>query len=391
MSKLIEKLKELKKLVDLNVRYDWTIPSSCPVQFPPNLTTNFQRNVHLKRNLKPLDRIKNYWAIQQWGGIKTFKNTTANDQLITNFLSACNLGRNLQRSQFNKISSLSKVASFSDPLKFFIYDSRVIFSLNWLNLAYGSPKLWHSQPVGRNTKLNKYSLETILNLSGISVVTIPDGEAYLHYCKYILSHYKQIGYAEPWELEMLLFVIADSEIIEDIKSHTTIALPDITQTERTMITTVSSDEIEPLNEEPVLRELHVEHKVYQSFGSPNHLKRMAKVSETASGITFSTGSNSGKKGGPFFCPEVDIKSISINEQDAVRLKKLLDILSGGLKANQLFKSSDYAAHASHGNSLKIDFTDYSNPSSSFSWEEDVMIVKSGFLKQIANLMDEEVE
>ena len=64
---------------------------------------------------------------------------------------------------------------------------------------------------------------------------------------------------------MLLFVIADSEIIEDIKLHTTIALPDITQTERTMITTVSSDEIEPLNEEPVLRELYVEHEVYQSF------------------------------------------------------------------------------------------------------------------------------
>jgi hypothetical protein len=391
MSKLIEKLKELKKLVDLNVRYDWTIPSYCPVQFPTNLTTNFQRNVHLKRNLKPLDRIKNYWAIQQWGGIKTFKNTTANEQLITNFLNACNLGTNLQKSQFNKISSLSKVASFSDPFRFFIYDSRVIFSLNWLHLVYGSPKLWYSQPVGRNTKLNKYSLETILNLSGISVVTIPDEEAYLHYCDYILSHYKQIGYTEPWELEMLLFVIADSEIIEDIKLHTTIALPDITQTERTMITTVSSDEIEPLNEEPVLRELYVEHEVYQSFGSPNQLKRMAKVSETASGITFLAGSNSGKIGGPFFCPEVDIKIISISKQGAVQLKNLLDILSGGHKANQLFKSSDYAAHASHGNSLKIDFTDYSNPSSSFSWEENVMIVKSGFLKQIANLMDGEVQ
>ncbi len=108
-------------------------------------------------------------------------------------------------------------------------------------------------------------------------------------------------------------------------------------------------------------------------------------------MTFSAGSNAGKEGGLFFCPEVDIKSISINEQDAVRLKNLLDILSDGHKANQLFKSSDYAAHASHGNSLKIDFTDYSNPSNSFSWEEDIMIVKSGFLKQIANLMNGEVQ
>ena len=167
---------------------------------------------------------KNYWAIQQWGGIKTFKNTTVNDQLITNFLNACNLGTNLQKSQFNKISSLSKVASFSDPFKFFIYDSRVIFSLNWLHLAYGSPKLWYSQPVGRNTKLNKYNLETILNLSDINVVAIPEGEAYLHYCNFILSHYNQIGYTDPWELEMLLFVIAESEIIEDINSHTAISM-----------------------------------------------------------------------------------------------------------------------------------------------------------------------
>jgi len=225
MSKLIEKLKEFKKLVDLNVRYDWTIPSYCPVQFPTNLTTNFQRNVHLKINFKKLDPINNYWVIQQWGGIRTFRNTPANDELIKNFLIACDSGRNLQRSQFNKISSLSKVASFSDPLKFFIYDSRVIFSLNWLNLAYGSPKLWYSQPVGRNTKLNKYSLETILNLSGISVVTIPDEEAYLHYCDFILSHYEEIGYTDPWELEMLLFVIADGEVIKDINSHTAISMP----------------------------------------------------------------------------------------------------------------------------------------------------------------------
>ena len=390
MSNLIDRLQHYKNTVDLNVRYDWAIPHTCPVQFPSNLTTEFQRNVYLKKNLKPMTASKNYWAIQKWGGIQTFKNTTTNDQLITNFLNACNLGTNLQKSQFNKISSLSKVASFSGPSKFFIYDSRVIFSLNWLHLAYGSPKLWYSQPVGRNTKLNKYNLETILNLSGINVVAIPEGEAYLHYCDFVLSHYDKIGYTDPWELEMLLFVIADVEIISDIKLHTTITLPNITKPEKIMITTVNSDEIEPLNEEPVLRELYVEHEVYQSFGSPNQLKRMAKISETASGITFSAGSNSGKKGGPFFCPEVDIESISINEQDAVRLKNLLDILSDGHKANQLFKSSDYAAHASHGNSLKIDFTDYSNPSNSFAWEEDIMIVKSGFLKQIANLMNGEV-
>jgi len=121
-----------------------------------------------------------------------------------------------------------------------------------------------------------------------------------------------------------------------------------------------------------------------------NIKRMAKISETASGITFLAGSNSGKKGGPFFCPEVDIRIISISKQDAVQLKNLLNIFSDGPKANQLFKSSNYVAHASHGNTLKINFTDYNNSGNSFSWEENIMIVQSGFLKQIANLMDGEV-
>jgi len=393
MSKLIEKLKELKNLVKLNDRYHWKIPTGCPIVIPSDLQTEYQKNVYLKQNLgRHIEESVYYWIIKKWGGIKSFKENNKNTLKIRIFLNHCKKNKSLTRKYFGTISSLSKVSSFDNPSHFFIYDSRVIYSINWLNLIYGErKKIWFPQPNGQNGEINSYNIDTIRLLSDSRVNIISYKTAYWDYCRFILETSNKLDYVNPWDLEMLLFVIADTEIISDIKLNTTIELPDITKQENIRITTVNSDEIEPLNEEPVLRELHVEHKVYQSFGSPNHLKRMAKISETASGITFSTGSNSGKKGGPLFCPELDIESISINEQDAVRLKNLLDILSGGRKANQLFKSSDYAAHASHGNSLKIDFTDYSNPSSSFSWEENVMIVKSGFLKQIANLMDGEVQ
>ena len=153
-----------------------------------------------------------------------------------------------------------------------------------------------------------------------------------------------------------------------------------------MITTVTSDEIEPLDEEPVIRELYVEHQVFQAFGSPNQLKRVAKVIETASGFTFLAGSNSGKNEGPFSCPEVDTKIISINKQDAVKLKNLLDILSDCPKANLLIKNSKYVRHASHTNAFKIDFTDNRSPSISFNWKDNIMFVESGVLKEIENLM-----
>ncbi|MGP9668408.1 hypothetical protein ACT3TV_09865, partial [Psychrobacter sp. AOP31-A1-22] len=44
--------------------------------------------------------------------------------------------KKLSKKNFETISSLSKVASFLDPEKYFIYDARVAYSLNWLILKY---------------------------------------------------------------------------------------------------------------------------------------------------------------------------------------------------------------------------------------------------------------
>ncbi len=278
MSKLIEKLQQLKNLVNLNDRYHWKIPTGCPIEIPSNLQTEYQKNVYLKQNLgKPINESIYYWIIKKWGRIKAFKETSQNTSKIKNFLNHCKKNNTLTKEYFSTISSLSKVSSFDDPSQFFIYDSRVIYSINWLNLIYGEhKKVWFPQPNGQNGEINSYNIDTIRLLSDSCVNIVSHKTAYCDYCRFILEKSKKLGYCNPWDLEMLLFVIADVEIISDIKLHTTITLPGITKPEKTMITTVNSDEIEPLNEEPVLRELYVEHDVYQSFGSPNQLKRVPR-------------------------------------------------------------------------------------------------------------------
>jgi hypothetical protein len=154
-----------------------------------------------------------------------------------------------------------------------------------------------------------------------------------------------------------------------------------------MITTVTSDEVEPLDEEPALRELFVEHEVFQSFGRPNQLKRVAIVCETASEITLSAGSNSGIIAGPFECPAAVMQTIELNNDATGNLRNLLDILSNKTKAIQLLEGSEYAESASHGNALKINFKDHQNPSNSFTWNKNVLFAQGGLLKVISSLTD----
>ena len=87
MSKLIEKLQQLKNLVNLNDRYHWKIPTGCPIEIPSNLQTEYQKNVYLKQNLgKPINESIYYWIIKKWGRIKAFKETSQNTSKIKNFL-----------------------------------------------------------------------------------------------------------------------------------------------------------------------------------------------------------------------------------------------------------------------------------------------------------------
>jgi hypothetical protein len=97
----------------------------------------FENNIALKTSLKSHLRCNGYsmeyWIIQKWGGIQGFKKNSKNDHKITKLYEQLDKG-SFSRNIFEVISSLSKIASFANPSEYAIYDSRALFSLNWLLL-----------------------------------------------------------------------------------------------------------------------------------------------------------------------------------------------------------------------------------------------------------------
>ena len=111
-----------------------------------------------------------HWVIQKWGGIPR---SPTDDKL-----------RSLQKKlrddnstsvieSVDTISSLSKVAAFYDDSKYAVYDSRVVFTLNWLIFINGlheqdDPKgkmKFFRQPEGRNLDIKKHNQDTIFCLA----------------------------------------------------------------------------------------------------------------------------------------------------------------------------------------------------------------------------------
>jgi hypothetical protein len=156
-----------------------------------------------------------FWIINEWWWIKSFKMNQYNIDKIRKF--KIQLWKNkLSKDSFNTISSLSKIASFLRPKDFVIYDSRVIYTLNRLILKYENRESltykYYPIPNGRNKIISDFDIKTIINLKHIKNYK---------YCDFIKSTVNQVFWpnAEPYELEMLLFTIADKEIFQDIKKH----------------------------------------------------------------------------------------------------------------------------------------------------------------------------
>ncbi|MHA2131286.1 MAG: hypothetical protein ACW99L_15085 [Promethearchaeota archaeon] len=167
MDKLIRKLKDLSKEINLNERYLFDFDHNIPlfnegeIRRLNNTGSIFQKNVELKIILneklktKPTNEI-HFWIINDWGRIKSFKNTENNKKKIDSFLSDLSKGKTA-RTNFQVISSLSKIASLYDLKDYAIYDSRVIYSLNWLLLRYGNAEVFFPTPAARN-KIEAFSL-----------------------------------------------------------------------------------------------------------------------------------------------------------------------------------------------------------------------------------------
>ncbi len=215
--KVLKYLCEREQLEKVATEY-WKI-LDCPIELPSELN-NLEQNIFLKENLAEKLKLDNsleihYWIVQKWGGIKSFKKSDENNQLIRQFLSELNSGK--LSNGLLKISSLSKIASFWDCEKFAIYDSRAIFSLNWLLFKYTNEDLFF-QPQGRNKALEIRDMNVLFHFCNEKVNYHKDEVSFHQYCALMTDLAKQIygKNAKPYQLEMVLFKIAPTWICDDM-------------------------------------------------------------------------------------------------------------------------------------------------------------------------------
>lgn len=228
MDKLVKRLKELSVQVPLEENFDWEFPIS-PIKIPENISDTYLKNIYLKENFNEvlqndLNLKNHYWIIQEWGGIKSLKQNDRNDEKINKFKKQLTTGI-LTKEIFSLISSFSKLASFINPNEYAIYDSRAIYSLNWLLFNFTNEQELYPQPSGRNPKLSQYDLPTIVRLSKKGNTYKSHKTAYQEYCKLLKYLSKEVfNDDKPYKVEMLLFIIAPTKIIECIKEKTKLTI-----------------------------------------------------------------------------------------------------------------------------------------------------------------------
>lgn len=240
MENVINKLRIFQREIKLDERFDFnfntsdSIFSSIETKELSVFDNPYEQNVKLKWILcekykKSIDQNSlDFWIINDWGGIRGFKPNLRNIEKIQTFKKQL-LKSKLSLDCFSTISSLSKIASFIDPDNFVIYDSRVIYTLNWLILTCenqnGYKKKYFPMPSGRNKIISDFDMNTIVNISHISEYTngtniyFTQQNAYFEFCDFIKKNTKLIfgENSKPYELEMLLFTIADKEIFKELK------------------------------------------------------------------------------------------------------------------------------------------------------------------------------
>ena len=225
-NKLAEILTDHFNKSSLESLYKWDFPKKEPPIRIPKDISNFKKNifffVFLCKEFNESNFIKlSYWIVNEWGGIP-LKETDNNTKKIENFKKKLdNKESRLFKYEFGTISSLSKIASFYKPKEFVIYDSRVIYSLNWLIFKNNLDTKLFPQPSGRNSAIAEYDQKTIFNLSNRSINYWNEEEAYFEYCKLLNEVAAKFKRIKNYELEMFLFSIADTDILEDIKSNVT--------------------------------------------------------------------------------------------------------------------------------------------------------------------------
>jgi len=185
------------------------------------------------------------WIIKTWGGIKGISDSTIQ-----------NIVKNIDKKEysFTNISSWSKVHSFKNLTTDAIYDSKVIYSLNWLILNLDTDRKFFVQPEGRNKRLTTFPMNAIINFKNsklidmrkrgskaIEQVYLPENEVYEKYLQTVsLLNDKLWGFSTidltrligkkiylkdyPFFTELLLFNMADDVIVNDVRENIFVAL-----------------------------------------------------------------------------------------------------------------------------------------------------------------------
>lgn len=216
--------------------------------------SEFSKNVELKKilnknliTLNSSDKKELYfWIVKEWGGINLRNKEEFFEKVNTNKLNL----EQFSKSKFDSIPSYSKVLSFIDIDNYFIYDSRVIYSLNWILFKSGYNGLLFPMPASRNSKLDSFNFDTIIKLynkdklssisSNISedkfnskyekLLYMNKNIAYDTYCKLIKKINSKLWDDDkqkyPFLTEMLLFSLADNAIVEDIINTCSVCITD---------------------------------------------------------------------------------------------------------------------------------------------------------------------
>jgi hypothetical protein len=129
---------------------------------------NFSKNILIKEivsnklnKLKSKDNVLEYynWIVRDWGEITRFNKSIATIDEFFNQLDS----EKIKSEFYNTISSLSKIAFFTFPQKYFIYDSRVAYVLDWILIQSKRETLFFYVPEGRNSFLKKYNMDGIIS------------------------------------------------------------------------------------------------------------------------------------------------------------------------------------------------------------------------------------
>jgi len=186
-------------------------------------------NKKLKNGTNKLDYYN--WIVEDFGGITNFKKNVKDDEKnkdIESFINCLQDGK-LDYKQFNTISSYSKIISFLEPQKYFIYDSRVAFVLNWFLLKnYRQENRYFIIPPGRNSDLVKYNIDTIINLYKKETLKEYYDKKYVYfiYCDFITKLFEKIENKEinePYYIEMMLWGLFNI-VIQEIKTRVEIKI-----------------------------------------------------------------------------------------------------------------------------------------------------------------------